>query len=63
MKWGHMKHWDDGIYYGVASLVVKQKIKNPSFDTVLDENRKEVSKRNNGKKLLSTIISLTLQTV
>lgn len=45
MKWGHMKHWDDGIYYGVASLVVKQKIKNPSFDTVLDENRKEFLKK------------------
>lgn len=42
MKWGHMKHWDDGIYYGVSSLVVKQKIKNPNFDNILNKNRKDL---------------------
>lgn len=41
MKWGRMKKWDDGIYYGISSLVVKQKIKTPSFDNVLDKNRRD----------------------
>ena len=45
MKWGHMKHWDDGIYYGVSSLVVKQKIKNPNFDNVLNKSRKDLLDR------------------
>ena len=42
MKWGRMKHWDEGIYYGVSSLVVKQKIKNPNFDNILNKSRKEL---------------------
>lgn len=41
LKWGRMKHWEDGIYYGVASLVVKQQIKESSFNKVLTDSRKE----------------------
>ena len=45
LKWGRMKNWDDGIYYGISSLVVKQKIKNPNFDNILNKNRKELLER------------------
>lgn len=40
MKWGRMKSWEPGIYYGLSSLVVSQKVKTPEFDNFLDKNRK-----------------------
>ena len=29
---GRMVHWDDGIYYGLSSLIVRQQIKEPVFN-------------------------------
>lgn len=45
MKWGRMKNWNEGIYYGISSLVVKQKIKIPSFNNILNKSRKELLDR------------------
>lgn len=39
LSWGRMVHWDDGIYYGLSSLIVKQKIKEPAFNDFMKFNK------------------------
>lgn len=43
MSWGRMKHWDDGIYYGMSSLIIRQQLKDPVFDNLM-KNGKEMLK-------------------
>ena len=36
LKWGRMKNWGDGIYYGLSSLIVRQQIKEPAFNDFMN---------------------------
>lgn len=45
MKWGRMKHWDAGIYYGISSLIVRQKMKDPAFDNFMKEGKSLLKKQ------------------
>ncbi|MCR4774459.1 MAG: hypothetical protein K5854_08905 [Prevotella sp.] len=44
MSWGHMERWDDGIYYGLSSLVIRQSIKQPIFEDFM-KNGKDLLKK------------------
>ncbi len=37
--WAHVKYWDEGIYYGLSYLIVRQKVKDPIFDDFMKHNK------------------------
>lgn len=37
--WGRVKNWDDGIYYGLSALIVRQQIKEPVFNDFMNFNK------------------------
>lgn len=39
LSWGRMVHWDDGIYYGISSLIISQQIKRPKFEDFMKAYR------------------------
>ena len=39
LGWGRMKHWDDGIYYGISSLIIRQQISQPIFDDFMKDGK------------------------
>lgn len=41
LSWGRMVHWDDGIYYGISSLIVKQQVKRSIFEDFMKSHRNE----------------------
>lgn len=45
MKWGHMVNWDEGIYYGLSSLMISQK---------LNYSTKQILFKNEVKKVLDS---------
>ena len=40
-----MVHWDDGIYYGLSSLIVRQQIKEPVFKDFMKFNKSKLQQQ------------------
>ena len=45
LKWGHVVNWDPGIYYGISSLIIKQSIKEPTFNNFMMGFRDDFQKQ------------------
>lgn len=45
LSWGRMVNWDDGIYYGLSSLIVRQQIKEPAFNDFMNFNKSKLQQQ------------------
>lgn len=39
LSWGRMVNWDQGVYYGISALIIRQEIKEPVFNQLMNSNK------------------------